>query len=75
MRSYESESILLMQILDVVHDPIHGGMAASAVVAHTCRVNVRMAGRTIHGRSIEDEGSMARLAIHLRMCSFQWKIR
>ncbi len=75
MGSYESKSILLMQILYVVHDPIHGRVAASAVIANACGMNVGMAGRTVHGRCIEDQGSMARLAIHLRMGSFQRKIR
>ena len=75
MSPYQCESVLLMQILYVVHDPIHGCVTASAVVANACGMNVSMAGRTVHGCCIKDQGSMTRLAIHLRMGSFQRKIR
>ena len=75
VRTNKCESVLLMQIRYVVHDPIHGCVTASAIIANACGMNVSMAGRTGHGCCIEDQSSMARLAIHLRMGSFQRKIR
>lgn len=75
MRTDQRESILLVQFRDRVHDPIHRGMTARAIIAHAHPMHVGVARCAIHGCRIEDQGGVARLAIHFRVSTFQREFR
>ncbi len=75
VRTRQRKAVLLVQLRDVVHDPIHRGMAAHAVTSYAHPVHVRVARCAIHGRRVEDQRRMARLAIHFGMGPLQREVR
>ncbi len=75
MRTHEGETVLLVQFRNGVNDPIQRCVATSTIVADAHPMHIRVASRTVHWCSIENQRSVARFAIHFRMGSFQREIR
>lgn len=54
MRTHEGETVLLVQLRDVVHDPIHRCMAACAIISNAHSMHTLVLARSaIHGSRIE----------------------
>lgn len=75
MRTDEREPVLLVQLRDVIHDPIHRGMTTRTIISYAHSMHIDVTGSAIHGCRIEDQGGVTRLAIHFRVSTFQREFR
>ncbi|MBK9177446.1 MAG: hypothetical protein IPM46_14160 [Flavobacteriales bacterium] len=72
VRADERESVLLMQLRDIIHQPGPRCVAPGAVITDGHRMNIGVAGDAIRWhRCIEHQGTMTGPAIHLRMHTHQ----
>lgn len=75
MNAQQREAIIVMQLGDVVHQPILGRMAAGAVRTDGNAVHVRMAGNALGRRFRKNQGLMAGAAIHGSVAPRQREVR
>lgn len=74
MGASQSETVLLVQFRDVVHQPCSGCVAPRAIIAHRHRMHIGMAGNAVgRDRGVELHRTVAGTAIHLGMDPLQWK--
>ena len=64
MGSQQRETIFLMQLGDIVHQPVFGSVAAGAVQTNGGAVHIRMAGNTLGARLRKNQRLVAVPAIH-----------
>jgi hypothetical protein len=75
MRPDQRESILFVDLRNIVHDPIHRGMATCTIISYGHRMHVRVARSAVRRCRIENQGSVAGLAIDRTVRTFQHKCR
>jgi len=54
VKPQQGKTIILMQFCDIIHQPIIGRVATSTIRTGGLPVDVRMAGNTLRGRSLEN---------------------
>jgi len=66
----QRESVVLVQVGDIVYHPVVGCMAACAVRAHRLLVHVRVTGNTIVFGFRKNQGSVASPAVNVFVLAF-----
>ena len=70
MYTRKREAVFQMQFRNIVHQPIGGGVATSAVSAYRLLVHILMAGNTVSIRFRKKQGGVALPAIYLCVAAF-----
>lgn len=72
--AHQRKTIVLVQLSNIVHQPILRIMASCAVCSDSLIVHIGMAGNTVLARFRKDQGFMARSAVHPGVLTGKGKI-
>jgi len=70
----QRETIVLVQVGDIVYDPVVGSMATCAIRTHRLLVHISVAGNTVRIGFRKNKGGVTSPAIHIFMLAFELKI-